>query len=43
MALSVIRRSLLLVASSHEYSSETRMADIAQPSIRLPAISPWLG
>src|ERR1035437_318313 len=38
----VIRRSLLLAASSHEYSGETRMADIEQPSIRLPAISPWL-
>jgi hypothetical protein len=38
----MILRSLLVPASSHQYSGETRIADIQQPSIRLLVISPWL-
>ena len=34
--------SLLLPASSHQYSGETRMADMREPSMRLPRTSPWL-
>ena len=40
MVLPVIFRSLLLPASSHQYSGETRIADIQQPSMRLLVISP---
>lgn len=40
MVLRTILRSLLVPASSHQYSGETRIADIQQPSIRLPVISP---
>jgi len=42
MELPVMVRSLLLPASSHQYSGDTRIADIQQPSSRLPVISPWL-
>jgi len=40
IVLLVMTSSLLLPASSHQYSGDTRMADIRLPSNRFPVISP---